>query len=124
MRQLCVYVLCGLLAGQTATAQLLKKINPFDSVPTVRVSLVHPPLLGDQIRQIEQVAFAQAEGECAPEFVDSLISDFVGSGVEVVDRPEPKQRTKRSTRSTVTARHAAARDARTGRRSPLYSHGC
>lgn len=86
MRQLCACALCGLLAGHTAAAQILKKLNPFDSVPTVRVSLVHPPLLGDQIRQIEQVAFAQAEGECAPDLVDSLISDFVSSGVEVVDR--------------------------------------
>lgn len=78
--------LCFLAVAEAATAQLLKKLNPFDSVPTVSVTLEHPPKLGRQIQQIEKVAFAQAEGECADEFVDSLIADFVGNGVQVTDR--------------------------------------
>ncbi len=67
----------------SSSAQTLKKLNPFADVPKVHVTLEHPPQLS---LEIERVAFATAEGECADDFVDALISDFVSNGVEVIDR--------------------------------------
>ncbi len=49
----------------------------------IEVGLEHPPDLGFTI---DRVAFAEATGRCSGELVDALISEFVASGVEVIER--------------------------------------
>ena len=51
--------------------------------PTITVTLEHPPILS---LSVERIAFGPATGECADEFVDALVADFVNNGVEVIDR--------------------------------------
>lgn len=49
----------------------------------VSVSLQHPPDLGFTV---DRIAFAEAEGECADEFVALLTQNFLHNEVEVVER--------------------------------------
>ena len=85
-RSLCVLALT-LLTSSAAHAQLLKKLrgslDDLGPAPDVQVSLQHPPQLG---LEVSRIAFGPEEGECAPDFVDALISDFTENGVEVVNR--------------------------------------
>lgn len=76
-----------ILLASVAEAQFLKKLrNKIDDLgpaPEIEVTINHPPGLG---LEVSRVAFGPEEGECAGDFVDALISDFTGSGVEVVNR--------------------------------------
>lgn len=51
--------------------------------PTVNVTIEHPPALG---LDVHRVAFGPATGECAEQFLDALLAQFVENGVEVTDR--------------------------------------
>lgn len=51
--------------------------------PKVSVSITHPPGFG---LSVSRIAFAQTQGECADQIVDSLTQLFVENNVEVIDR--------------------------------------
>lgn len=53
------------------------------SNPKVNVTLTHPPLLGLIVKKI---AFGPATGSCSDQIVDNIITDFVSSNIEVIDR--------------------------------------
>lgn len=59
-----------------------------DLMPTVDVTLTHPPSLG---LDIDRVAFAPGKGRCVGEFVDLLMSRFIDNGVKVIERERMKQ---------------------------------
>ena len=61
----------------------VRKLNVFRDAPEISVVVEHPPRLG---LDVDSVAFASPEGDCAKELVDSLLSEFVNNGVGVVDR--------------------------------------
>lgn len=76
-----------LLFASVAEAQFFKKLrdklDDLGPAPEIQVTINHPPGLG---LEVSRVAFGPEEGDCSGEFVDALISDFTGSGVEVVNR--------------------------------------
>jgi tetratricopeptide (TPR) repeat protein len=76
-----------LLFASVVEAQFFKKVrdklDDLGPAPEVQVTINHPPGLG---LEVSRVAFGPEEGECSGEFIDALISDFTGSGVEVVNR--------------------------------------
>lgn len=51
--------------------------------PTVTVGVDHPPRLD---LQAERLAFGPATGQCADELVQSLVTDLVQHGMDVIDR--------------------------------------
>lgn len=53
------------------------------SNPQVTVSMTHPPGFGIKVNKI---AFGPSSGSCSDQIVESLVSDFVSSNIEVVDR--------------------------------------
>jgi len=78
-RTLVLALFVALVLAPPAPAQLLGKLLN----PDVTVTLEHPPDLG---LTVSRVAFPPAHGDCSTEFVNTLIEDFVGQGVEVIDR--------------------------------------
>ena len=74
-------ILSVLLSTAPIGAQLSSIMTSL--VPTVDVTLNHPPSLG---LQVQRIAFAQPEGECSDEFVDAVIEDFVANDVDVIER--------------------------------------
>ncbi len=68
-----------LTAAPVASAQWLARLTN----PRLDVPVTHAPGLG---MQVNKVAFAQASGAGAAEFVDALTSRFVASNVEVLER--------------------------------------
>lgn len=74
-------ILSVLLGTASVGAQLSGIMTAL--VPTVDVTLNHPPSLG---LQVQRVAFAESRGECSDEFVDAVIEDFVANDVDVIER--------------------------------------
>lgn len=54
-----------------------------DLIPSVSVTLTHPPSLG---LAIDKVAFAESPGRCLGAFVDQLIGRFIENDIEVIER--------------------------------------
>ena len=79
--------LLGIFVAMPTSSQLLSSLFE-DLIPTVDVTLEHPPSLG---LTVDTVAFAEARGECADEFVNALIEDFVHNNVNVVERQRLKE---------------------------------
>lgn len=72
-------VVLAMLAPGSAGAQFFERL----SNPTITVSLTHPPDLG---LKVTKIAFGAASGECSNELLDLVVADFVGGGIEVIDR--------------------------------------
>lgn len=74
----CLLALCFCYAG-AASGQILARL----SNPEIEVEIAHPPELNVQV---DTVVFGDAFGQCADEVAQALVDDFLGAGLEVVDR--------------------------------------
>ncbi len=79
IRRIAIVYLSIFFLGLNAHAQFFDRLNN----PQISINLTHPPGLG---LTVKKVAFGPANGDCADQIVSALISDFVASNVEVVDR--------------------------------------
>lgn len=73
------FLLTILVPTMTVRAQFFDRLTN----PTISINLTHPPALG---LKITKVAFGRSFGMCSDQIVDEMISDFVGSQVEVINR--------------------------------------
>lgn len=69
-----------------AQGQLLRITSPFQK-PQVPVTITHPGKLGVMLAG-KKVAFGQITGNCAQEFADLVMQDFVRRGVDLVNRAD------------------------------------
>ncbi len=72
-------LMCVLLATGPTQGQIWQRLTN----PRVTIELQHPPY--SHLR-VKTVAFTKPEGECGDSMFSRLESDFINSGVEVVDR--------------------------------------
>jgi hypothetical protein len=75
--------LIGLAMAAFLTSPMLASFWEKLTNPEILVSISHPPGLG---LQLKKVAFGPAQGQCADQFIDSLLQLFVDNQVEVIDR--------------------------------------
>lgn len=69
----------ALASAAAANGQLLARLTN----PEIEVEIAHPPELNIQV---DTVVFGNASGACAEEVTQALVDDFLGAGLEVVDR--------------------------------------
>lgn len=62
-----------------ANAQFFDRL----SNPTISITLTHPPGLG---LKINKIAFGHSWGNCSDQIIDMMISDLVGSQIDVINR--------------------------------------
>lgn len=79
MRKVAGLALVLLAAASFARAQFWDNLTN----PKVKVTLQHPPGLG---LTVSKIAFGTPYGQCADQITDGLVTDFVSSQIEVVDR--------------------------------------
>lgn len=75
---MCLFALCFCYAG-AASGQILARLTN----PEIEVEIAYPPELNVQV---DTVVFGDAFGQCADEVAQALVDDFLGAGLEVVDR--------------------------------------
>lgn len=69
----------ALTCAPSAGAQFLARL----SNPEIEVEIAHPPELNISV---DTIVFGDAFGQCAEEVTQALVDDFLGAGLEVVDR--------------------------------------
>jgi len=74
-----LFAVVALASASAASGQLLARLTN----PEIEVEIVHPPELN---LQVDTIVFGDAFGQCAEEVTQALVDDFLGAGLEVVDR--------------------------------------
>jgi tetratricopeptide (TPR) repeat protein len=83
MRKLTTKIILVLLISTCFTNIVIGQGWDALSNPKIKVKINHPPGLG---LKINKIAFNTANGKCADQIINEMISDFVRNNVEVIDR--------------------------------------